>query len=95
MVRLYLSYKYIRGDGIEIGALHLPLQVFHGALVTYVDRKSIEELRKDYPELSNQKMVNVDIINDGECLRTIDDDYYEFVIANHFLEHCEDSIGAI
>lgn len=94
-VRLYLSYRYIRGNGIEIGALHLPLRVFNAAHVTYVDRKSAEELRRDYPEHLNRRMVNVDIVDDGEYLNNIGDIAYDFVIANHFLEHCEDPIGAI
>jgi SAM-dependent methyltransferase len=94
-LRLYCSKKYIRGSGLEIGALNKPLRLFNGANVLYVDRKNIDELRSDYPELEHGSLVNVDIIDDGESLNTIDDSSVDFVIANHFLEHCEDPIMAL
>jgi SAM-dependent methyltransferase len=37
----------------------------------------------------------VDIVDDGEVLATIPDASLDFVIANHFIEHCQDPIGAI
>jgi SAM-dependent methyltransferase len=90
--RLYLSKKYIRGSGLEIGALHNPLRLFNGANVLYVDRKTVDELRSDYPKLKHYSLVDVDIIDDGERLNTLWDSSVDFVIANHFLEHCEDPI---
>ncbi len=44
-------------------------------------------LRQHYPELANENLVPVDIIDDGEKLATFKDRSQEFVIANHFLEH--------
>jgi predicted SAM-dependent methyltransferase len=95
MCRLYLSKKYLYGNGLEIGALHQPLRLFNGAHALYVDRKNTYDLRDDYPELSDQSLVDVDIIDDGERLNTIQDDSVDFVIANHFLEHSEDPIMTI
>lgn len=46
--RLYLSKKYLRGNGLEIGAMDHPLKVFNGAHVLYVDRKTVDELRSDF-----------------------------------------------
>ena len=40
---------YIRGRGIEIGALHNPLRVPAGAETQFVDRLSSTELRHTYP----------------------------------------------
>ncbi len=40
-------------------------------------------------------MVPLDSIDDGETLSTISDDSLDFIIANHFLEHCENPIGTI
>lgn len=90
--RKMLSYKYIHGTGIEIGALHQPVAIPESAKVLYVDRMSTSSLRKTYPELQNSDMVEVDIIDDGEKLSKIADNSQDFVIANHFLEHCEDPI---
>jgi SAM-dependent methyltransferase len=94
-LRLKLSVRFISGNGIEIGALHEPLGVSGRARVRYVDRMSVADLRTHYPELSNQPLVPVDILDDGEKLSSIGDDSVDFVIANHMLEHCEDTLTAL
>jgi hypothetical protein len=86
---------YLKGSGIEIGALWDPLKVPRSTKVQYVDRMTIPDLRRHYPELKNRKLVNVDILDNGETLGTIADASQYFVIANHFLEHCEDPIRAM
>lgn len=90
-----VASMYIKGSGIEIGALHNPLRITSSAKVKYVDRMTITELRKQYPELDTQELVDIDIIDDGEQLTKIIDSTQDFVIANHFLEHCQNPIGAI
>jgi predicted SAM-dependent methyltransferase len=90
-----IAKMYIKGKGIEIGALHNPIRLPKSANITYVDRMSITALRKQYPELSSKELVDVDIIDDGEHLFKIKDSSQNFVIANHFLEHCQNPIGAI
>ncbi len=93
--RYSLAKQYLKGSGIEIGALHLPLVVPSCARVKYVDRMSVKELRKQYPELKKYPLVDVDIVDDGETLKNVKSVSLNFVIANHFLEHCENPIGAI
>lgn len=61
----------------------------------YVDRLSVRELRLQYPELKEYSLVSIDIIDNGETLEKISSGSQDFVIANHFLEHCESPIGAI
>jgi GT2 family glycosyltransferase/predicted SAM-dependent methyltransferase len=90
-----IAQLYLHGHGIEIGALHYPLPVPATASVRYVDRMSVADLRRHYPELADQPLVEVDIIDDGERLSTVADASQDFVIANHFLEHCQDPIGAL
>ena len=53
------------------------------------------QLRQHYPELSQVDLVNVDIVDDGESLATISDGSMDFVVANHFIEHCQDPIRAL
>lgn len=89
-----LSKQYIKGKGIEIGALHLPLKTY-GAKVTYVDRMNVKDLREHYPELGKFSLTDVDLIDDGEVLGKIKDESQDFVIANHFIEHCEDPIRVL
>ena len=93
--RASLAAQYLRGSGIEIGALHHPLPVPKDVSVRCVDRLPVSELRIQYPELSAYDLVPVDIVDDGECLQTIPDASQDFVIANHFLEHTEDPIGTL
>jgi SAM-dependent methyltransferase len=94
-VRSFAAYRYIRGQGIEIGALHHPLETYHGAKVGYVDRLPTGKLRLEYPELADQTLVEVEQIDDGETLASIANESCDFVIANHLLEHTRNPIGAI
>jgi len=93
--RLLLSFLYLRGEGIEIGALHNPLPVSPLARVKYMDHLTGAGLCEQYPELSRKKLVTVDILDDGERLTTVTDASQDFVIANHFLEHCENPLLAL
>src|SRR3954452_3479682 len=93
--RRELAAHYLFGEGLEIGALHLPLAVPDDVTVRYVDRLAVAQLRHDYPELAECTLVEADVIDDGEVLSTVADGSQDFIIANHFLEHCEDPIAAI
>jgi predicted SAM-dependent methyltransferase len=90
--RQIVANAYLTGEGIEVGALSNPLPVPPGARVKYVDRMSVADLRRQYPELESYDLVPVDIIDDGERLATIPDGSQDFVIANHFIEHCQNPI---
>src|ERR1041385_8816255 len=74
--------KRLNGEGLEIGALHRPCTVPH-LKVHYVDRLSRQELLGQYPELSNEKIVDPDILDDAETLSKIKSSSQDFVIANH------------
>jgi predicted SAM-dependent methyltransferase len=93
--RAGLSSYYIRGRGLEIGALHNPLSVPLGTTVRHVDRMSRSELYVQYPELSDYDLINPDVIANGETLDGFLDESENFIIANHFLEHTQDPIGTI
>jgi SAM-dependent methyltransferase len=93
--RKVIARAYLRGRGLEIGALHNPLKVPPAARVRYVDRLDDADLRREYPELRDKALVHVDIVDDGETLATVPDGSQDFVIANHFVEHCENPIGAV
>ena len=86
---------WLRGDGIEIGALNQPLGVHRRARVRYVDRLSVEEQRQEYPELATEQFAPVDVIGSAEDLSQFEDSSIDFVIANHLLEHLEDPIAGL
>jgi SAM-dependent methyltransferase len=94
-VRRRLAGQYVAGSGLEIGALFLPLWVPRAASVRYVDRMTVPGLREHYPELNDFDLVAPDIVDDGEVLTSVPDASVDFVIANHFVEHCEDPIGTL
>ena len=94
-LRNVLADTFLAGEGIEIGGLHIPLRVPRSVRLRYVDRMPAAELRRQYPELANEKLVPIHIIDDGERLATFEDDSQDFIIANHFIEHTQDPIGTI
>ena len=95
LIRENIADLYLQGQGIEIGALHHLLTAPKDVKVLYVDRMSVADLRKQYPELNDLPLVEADILADGEDLKTIADNTQDFVIANHFIEHCQYTNGTI
>ncbi|MBV9486978.1 MAG: methyltransferase domain-containing protein [Frankiaceae bacterium] len=93
--RRFLSYRFVRGEGLEIGALGSPLRVRNGVKVRYVDRFDHEGLIEQYPEAHRDQLVSVDIIDDGEVLSTQPDGSADFIVANHFIEHAENTVGTL
>ncbi|WP_293336587.1 methyltransferase domain-containing protein [Microcoleus sp. CAWBG58] len=94
-VRRDIAFKYLTGNGIEVGALHAPLEVPDNVKVYYVDRMSVSDLRKQYPELNGINLIEADIVDNGETLSSIANNSWDFVIANHMIEHCQNPIGAL
>ena len=92
-VRDDLAFRYLSGDGIEIGALYRPQRMPPGARVRYVDHATEEELRRIYPE--HDWVQAPDVVDEGERLTRFRDESIDFVIANHMLEHVEDPIAAL
>jgi SAM-dependent methyltransferase len=90
--------RFIRGVGLEVGALDAPYPVdAMVATVRYVDRFGKAELLRHYPELLPRADLirEPDIIDDGEQLGLIRKDSQDFVIASHFLEHCENPLATL
>jgi len=93
--RSALANSYLLGEGLEIGPLHQPLALPAHAKARYVDRMSVADLRREYPELVDWDLIEVDVVDDGETLATIAAESQDFIVANHFLEHTENPIGTI
>lgn len=93
--RARLAEKYLRGEGLEIGALHMPVRLPRGAKVRYVDYQDSAQQRETYPELAWVPVVPVHLVADGQTLAGVEPGSVDFVIANHVIEHCEDPLGAI
>lgn len=94
MNRITLAANYLRGEGLEIGAMNLPLHLKKGTRIKYLDRCSKLESEKIFPDFAG-KLVDVDIIGDGETLDNIPDEAFDFIIGNHFIEHCQNPVSTI
>jgi predicted SAM-dependent methyltransferase len=93
--RALATQWFLRGDGIEIGALHNPMPIPLLAKVKYVDRMPLAGLRTQYPELKDDHLVAPDIIDNGETLSTLAAESQDFIIASHFLEHSQNPVATL
>lgn len=87
--------RYIKGQGLEIGALGNPLSVPRNARVRYVDRFDRDGLIEQYPDSSPELLVPVDIVDDGQTLSTQAAGSADFIIANHLIEHTENPLATL
>ena len=94
--RNFLAQQFLHGSGIEIGAAQYPVRMPAGAHVKYVDVFTAEELRKAWPrDYEKTDIVEIDVVDDGEKLAKFKGNSLDFIIANHFFEHCLDPIGTL
>ncbi len=57
------AFPFLRGSGLEIGALHEPFPVPAGIKVTYVDNLTVEEAVARFPEIDASKITRAAIRN--------------------------------
>lgn len=91
------AYKLLRGHGLEIGALNKPARIPNDCTVEYCDAYSRDELGEIYPELNAQDCVEVQHVCDLDKngLEPFRKNTFDFVIANHVLEHVANPIRSI
>jgi SAM-dependent methyltransferase len=93
--RSRLAGKYLSGTGLEIGAMNRPLRAPSRAKVKYVDIATREESIRKFPELNPRDIVEVDYIADGFTLEGVPESGFDFLVANHVLEHSHDPVGTL
>jgi SAM-dependent methyltransferase len=82
--------RVLQGSGLEIGALADPLPVPHAAHVLYSDWLPAADIERMVPGSRAP-----DIVSDSESFPTIGDEAFDFIVANHVLEHLTDPIRAL
>ncbi len=75
---------------MEIGALLNPMPLPKASEILFSDILTPEELERAYPG-----SLVPDIISDSERFPTLADGQFDFVVANHVLEHLSDPIRAL
>lgn len=93
--RKKVSFRYLRGQGLEIGALQHPLEVPAGVVVKYVDYATREENLKKFPGIDGSRIVVTDHVDDGFELSCIQAASQDFIIANHVLEHAPNPLQVL
>ncbi len=93
--RTFLAHHFVHGQGIEIGAAQFPVILPEGVKIRYVDLFTEAEIRKAWPIYENLDIVHIDVVDNGEQLTKFKARSLDFIIANHFLEHCLDPIGTL
>ena len=94
-IRTYYADKYLSGCGVEVGAESNPLVVTNRRVsIEYVDRLPPEETSKLHT-IPLRRIVTPDYIGEADALNIFTDNKFDFVIANHLLEHMHDPIGAM
>jgi SAM-dependent methyltransferase len=88
---------FMYDQGIELGALHQAAELPDRckAKRKFVDKFTLDQLRKTYPELHNQKLNPPDILDDATTLLTIKNGEKDFVVAMHILEHLPNPLSAV
>lgn len=87
--------EHLRGEGLEIGALHCPVQVAPGVLVKYVDNTTRLDNARRFPDIDPARIINPDLLENGFSLGSVPDASEDFVIANHVLEHGRVALDAM
>ncbi len=87
-----IAIEHLQGNGLELGALNNPLAVDpQKARVMYADRLAKPDALRLFPELEAiaESIVEPDLLLDLDQsdLREIGQQEFDFVIANHVIEH--------
>jgi SAM-dependent methyltransferase len=96
-IRADIAMRFLRGNGIEIGALDFPLRLPRNTQVLYVDYLDEAGLREVHQDTlrRGRPLTIPDVVDDGARLESFMDASLDFIVANHMLEHVEDPIAAL
>jgi glycosyltransferase involved in cell wall biosynthesis/SAM-dependent methyltransferase len=85
-------YRYFEGTGLDVGTFDKPFivdPVLYGIEVKYVDRYTVDELKRLFPEIKNLNPTPSDYLCDisKEGFSFAHDEAFDFVILSHLIEH--------
>jgi Tfp pilus assembly protein PilF/SAM-dependent methyltransferase len=93
--RAVISHLYLKGSGIEVKALNAPFPLRCDSKVAYVESRTREQFRKNFPHLDGLAFVDPDILDDEASLRKLADASKDFAILSGVLPYLENPILAV
>ncbi|WP_051946081.1 glycosyltransferase [Verrucomicrobium sp. BvORR106] len=90
--------QFLKGTGIEYGALTTPHPVPAGVQLRYADQASTDELLAKYgsdPMLAGRDFVKVDFVVDVQTFQPVEDESQDFLIVHDVIEHLENPLLAV
>lgn len=94
-LRIQFPIKYLAGLGLEIGALHSPVPLPQGVLADYLDHCDAATLRSRFEVARKHYCVYPILVEGDASVAGLADAQYDFLVANHVLEHCENPIETL
>lgn len=91
--RASIATAFLHGRGVEIGALTQPTDLSPDCEVLYYDRFPAHVLRTFYDHTGEGPLFEPDVLGNAETLEGLGAETFDFIIANHVVEHLEDPIA--
>lgn len=91
------GFNYLKGYGLEIGAMHNPSPLPEGCRTEYLDVMSKAQLMELFKEVDPALIVNPDYLGDidKDGLAQFENEKFDYVILNHVIEHLANPIKAV
>ena len=90
--RAAVAAAFLTGRGVEIGAFSHPNDIPPDRQIAFYDRYPAAKLREVYDPACGRPLMEPDYIGDAETLDGLPDATFDFLIANHVIEHLQDPI---
>lgn len=90
--RAAIAEAFLRGRGLEIGAFTQPTDLPPDRDIVFFDRYATEDLRRFYDRDCGRPMMEPTYVGEAEGLDGVPEASFDFIIANHVIEHLLDPI---
>lgn len=90
--RASIAAAFLKGRGVEIGAFSQPNDLPPDREITFYDRYPAQTLREVYDPDCGRPLMAPDYVGQAETLDGLPDAAFDFLIANHVIEHLQDPI---
>ena len=90
--RASIAAAFLTGRGVEIGAFSQPSDLPPDRKIAFYDRYPAATLREVYDPDCGRPLMEPDFVGQAETLDGLADETFDFLIANHVIEHLQDPI---